>query len=234
MEENSIFSEDMLSSMTFAQDDYLTIFINFSLCIIMSFIVKTFYIRRSFSLTGKMHIGPIIPILSAVVFLVIMVVKSSLALTLGLVGALSIVRFRTPIKEPEELAYLFIAIAMGLGLGADQRIPTLVAGPFILGIMAAFKWAKKESKNKNLYLSLDWEFESMDTKGLLNSINNIIENHVLISDLRRMDVRGKALEATYFIDIQNPNNLSNLIDDLQKSFSGIGVTFIDQNQMPSV
>ena len=74
----------------------------------------------------------------------------------------------------------------------------------------------------------------MDTKVLINSINNVIENHVLISDLRRMDVRGKALEATYFIDIQNPNNLSNLIDDLQKSFSGIGVTFIDQNQMPSV
>ena len=99
MEENSIFSEDMLSSMTFAQDDYLTIFINFSLCIIMSFIVKTFYIRRSFSLTGKMHIGPIIPILSAVVFLVIMVVKSSLALSLGLVGAVSYTHLTLPTSD---------------------------------------------------------------------------------------------------------------------------------------
>ena len=52
--------------------------------------------------------------------LVIAVVKSSLALSLGLVGALSIVRFRTPIKEPEELAYIFLAIALGLCLGADQ------------------------------------------------------------------------------------------------------------------
>ena len=53
---------------------------------------------------------------------VITVVKSSLALSLGLVGALSIVRFRTPIKEPEELIYLFICLSLGLAVGADQRI----------------------------------------------------------------------------------------------------------------
>ena len=75
----------------------------------MAFLLRRFYISRSFSLTGKSHIGSIIPILSSVVFLVILVVKSSLALSLGLVGALSIVRFRTPIKEPEELVYLFLA-----------------------------------------------------------------------------------------------------------------------------
>ena len=208
--------------------------INLGLGVVLSLLLRWHFKHFGSTLSNRDEFSQVCPFILLTTILIITVVKSSLALSLGLVGALSIVRFRTPIKEPEELAYLFIAIAMGLGLGADQRIPTLVAGPFILGIMAAFKWAKKESKNKNLYLSLDWEVESMDTEGLLNSINNVIENHVLISDLRRMDVRGKALEATYFIDIQNPNNLSNLIDDLQKSFSGMGVTFIDQNQMPSV
>ena len=208
--------------------------INLGLGVLLSLLLRWHFKHFGSTLSNRDEFSQVCPFILLTTILIITVVKSSLALSLGLVGALSIVRFRTPIKEPEELAYLFIAIAMGLGLGADQRIPTLVAGPFILGIMAAFKWGKKESKNKNLYLSLDWEVETMDTKVLINSINNVIENHVLISDLRRMDVRGKALEATYFIDIQNPNNLSNLIDDLQKSFSGIGVTFIDQNQMPSV
>jgi hypothetical protein len=49
-----------------------------------------------------------------------------------------------------------------------------------------------------------------------------------------MDVREEGLEATYFIDVENPDDLSNLANELQKTFSGIGVTFIDQNQMPSV
>ena len=55
----------------------------------------------------------LIGILSITTFLVISVVKSSLALSLGLVGALSVIRFRTPIKEPEELSYLFLAIGIG-------------------------------------------------------------------------------------------------------------------------
>ena len=46
----------------------------------------------------------------------------TLALSLGLVGALSVIRFRTPVKEPEELAYVFLAIASGLALGADQQV----------------------------------------------------------------------------------------------------------------
>ena len=69
--------------------------------------------------------------------LVISIVKSSLALSLGLVGALSIVRFRTAIKEPEELIYLFIAIAIGLGIGANQYYITVIAFIVIILIIIA-------------------------------------------------------------------------------------------------
>ena len=100
--------------------------------------------------------------------------------------------------------------------------------------MAVFKWTRKESKKKNLYLSLDWKGKPGETEGFLTRFNQVIGNHVLISDLRRMDVREEGLEATYFIDVENPDDLSNLVSELQKTFSGIGVTFIDQNQMPSV
>ena len=89
-------------------------------------------------------------------------------------------------------------------------------------------------KKKNLYLSLDWR-ENLEKKdNYLAQFNQVIGKHVLVSDLRRMDIRDGGLEATYFIDVENPDDLSHLINDLQKSFSGIGVTFIDQNQMPSV
>ena len=67
-----------------------------------------------------------------------MVVKTSLALSLGLVGALSIVRFRTPIKEPEELIYLFLAIAIGLGFGAGYPIITILIVIVILVIIYFF------------------------------------------------------------------------------------------------
>ena len=100
--------------------NYLTTIISFILCILSALVLKHIYTLKSNSLTGKYHIGSIIPLLALTTFLVISVVKSSLALSLGLVGALSIVRFRTPIKEPEEISYIFLSIAIGLATGAYQ------------------------------------------------------------------------------------------------------------------
>jgi uncharacterized membrane protein YhiD involved in acid resistance len=165
--------------------------------------------------------------------LIITIVKSSLALSLGLVGALSIVRFRTPIKEPEELAYLFIAIAMGLGLGADQTLPTVLASLVILVTMALFKWTRRDdSQGKNLYLSVDIRDKESLPELFLNKLNELISKHVIVSDLRRIDSRDSGFEATYFIDIKNPDKLSNLVDELHATFSGIGVTFLDQSRIP--
>ena len=208
--------------------------INLGIGVFLSLLLRWHFKYFGSTLSNRDEFSQVCPFILLTTILIITVVKSSLALSLGLVGALSIVRFRTPIKEPEELAYLFIAIAMGLGLGADQRIPTLVAGPLILIVMAVFKWSRKESKKKNLFLSLDWRENPGKTENFLTQFNRVIEKHVLISDLRRMDVREGGLEATYFIDVENPDNLSKLVEDLQKTFSGIGVTFIDQNQMPSI
>jgi len=208
--------------------------INLGAGVLLSLLLRWHFKHFGSTLSNREEFSQVCPFILLTTILIITVVKSSLALSLGLVGALSIVRFRTPIKEPEELAYLFMAIAMGLGLGADQRIPTLVAGPIILAVMAIFKWTKRESKKKNLYLSLDWQGKPDETDGFLKQFNQVIGNHVLLSDLRRLDVRKEGLEATYFIDVNNPDDLSSLVDDLQKTFSGIGVTFIDQNQMPSI
>jgi len=145
------------------QLDLIPTLFSFAMCIIMSFIVRDFYIKRSFSLTGKMHIGSIIPVLSAVVFLVIIVVKSSLALSLGLVGALSIVRFRTPIKEPEELVYLFLAISIGLGYAAGQVLITTIIVLAILFIIFLWLSNREIAKTSEYNLVVKWSKKDVIT-----------------------------------------------------------------------
>ena len=108
-----------------AEINYLSSIFNFIICAISSYLLKIFYERYSNSVIPKNTISRILPVLSLITFLVILVVKTSLALSLGLVGALSIIRFRTPIKEPEELIYLFLSIALGLGYGANQTLITI-------------------------------------------------------------------------------------------------------------
>ena len=130
----------------------ITLLMNIGIGAILSLGVSWHFKKFGSTLSNREEFGQVFPFILLTTILIITVVKSSLALSLGLVGALSIVRFRTPIKEPEELAYLFISIAMGLGLGANQILATVVAGPGILAFMAIIKTAKRENKSKNFYL----------------------------------------------------------------------------------
>lgn len=202
---------------------------------VLSLLVTWHFKKFGSTLSNREEFAQVFPFVLLTTVLIISVVKSSLALSLGLVGALSIVRFRTPIKEPEELAYLFISIAMGLGLGANQILATVVAGPLILLVMAFIKGMGKVSENKNLYLSIDWQSDGeKHPERYLERLNDMISKHVHTSDLRRFDVREESVEVTYFLDIVGTENLSTLVDELRGSFPRIGVTFLDQNRLPNV
>ena len=78
------------------------------LSVLFSYLLRYFYINFWNTIADKENISSNFVLLTLIITIIITVVKSSLALSLGLVGALSIVRFRTPIKDPEELIFLFI------------------------------------------------------------------------------------------------------------------------------
>ena len=173
----------------------------------LSLILRVHFQRYGSTLSNRQEFSQVFPFILLTTILIITVVKSSLALSLGLVGALSIVRFRTPIKEPEELAYLFLAIATGLGLGANQTLPTIFSTLFILLLMAGLSSSKSQFTGKNIYLSLDLPYKD-NAETYLEKINGIITLHTIKNDLRRFDIRDNRIEATYFIDLSESNKLS--------------------------
>ena len=99
---------DLPSNFTAAEISINSLLTNLSIGTLLSLILTWHYLRSANHKFIRRDIGFVLPILCLTTLLIIIVVKSSLALSLGLVGALSIVRFRTPIKEPEELAYIFL------------------------------------------------------------------------------------------------------------------------------
>jgi hypothetical protein len=228
----------MLNELGFPQSAPLSLtplLINLAIGAALSLILRWHFKQFGSTLSNREEFAQVFPFILLTTVLIISIVKSSLALSLGLVGALSIVRFRTPIKEPEELAYLFIAIAMGLGLGANQTINTVISGLMILLIMALFKRQRKSLGDKNLFLSIDWEAGPDDKPDqFISQINTIMAKHVISSDLRRFDIRNSKLETTYFVDIASSDNLTVLIGDLRAEYPDIGLTFLDQNQLPGV
>jgi hypothetical protein len=212
-----------------------TLSINLGVGILLSLVLGWHFGRFGSTLSNRDEFRQVFPFVLLTTVLVISVVKSSLALSLGLVGALSIVRFRTPIKEPEELAYLFLAIAMGLGLGANQTVPTVIAAGIIMAAIAALRVTRWRQETKSLYLSIDGPLEDgSGAEPFLERLKEVIGRHVVKCDLRRYDEREGAVEATYFVDVENVSDLSGLTEDLRKSLPNIGVTFLDQSKLPSV
>jgi Domain of unknown function (DUF4956) len=206
--------------------------INLAIGLLLAVIVRWHFLRFGSTLSNREELGGVIPFVLMTTVLIITVVKSSLALSLGLVGALSIVRFRTPIKEPEELAYLFIAIAIGLGLGANQVVATIAASLFILLAMTVLKRYTARNLGKNLYLSVN--LEDVTSANAIESINQIIAEHVTSMDIRRLDRRADGFDATYLLDIDSTTELLSLSNDLQDKHPRISITFLDQNGMPGI
>lgn len=151
--------------------------------------VRWLYRKFSSSPSDTDSITRVFPLLVIITTAVIMVVKSSLALSLGLVGALSIVRFRAAIKEPEELCYLFLCIAIGLSLGAELSLLAvslvLVATLFVL----IMHWDGKLKRQSNLLLTISGN-AAQYFSGEKNAAVTAIEEIAGEFTLQRLDIQG--------------------------------------------
>jgi len=151
--------------------DFGNFFIAILLSLILAYVVKFTYIKVGRALNDKDYFSDTFVPLAIITTLVITVIKFSLALSLGLVGALSIVRFRAAIKEPEELVYLFFVISIGLANGANQFVLSVIATIIIV----AFLFLRNIYQNKN---KSDYQF---------NADSNILNINILDNSKKNID-----------------------------------------------
>jgi hypothetical protein len=206
-----------------SQINFTDIIINSLLVIILSLILEFTYTKCARSLSNKKMFASNFLLLTFTTMVIIMVVKSSLALSLGLVGALSIVRFRSAIKEPEELTYLFFAIAIGLALGANQRLLTVVSFIILLLIIWVRYFIIKKDQTQNLFVTVTSSPKSIE----LSQITEVIKKHFIESELKRFDEDKSFIEASYYINIKKTNHIIDCKSELQKLSPEIKITFID-------
>ncbi|MBN1265963.1 MAG: DUF4956 domain-containing protein [Anaerolineales bacterium] len=209
------------------------LFLNLGLGLLLSVLLAVYYSRFGDSLSNRSKFAPNLPMLTLITLLVISIVKSSLALSLGLVGALSIVRFRTAIKDPEELLFLFFAIALGLGFGADQRIPTVVAFVVIMGYLIMRKTitgAFKLSYRNNLFVNVSVPLETT-TEEAYKFINSVLGEELSSADLRRLDTNEQELQLVYYVRAREADMLARISTRIQEQYAGASISIIEQNNL---
>ena len=135
------------------QDFITNIFINTYFINMVILAISGFLIRTSLVLSGQKwantyhHLATYI-FLPVTGYLITTIIKGDLALSLGMIGALSIVRFRTPVKSPLELVMFFALITIGIGVAVNYKLSVLLTF-IIIFLITLFTYVQKYYKDKD-------------------------------------------------------------------------------------
>ena len=188
--------------------NFSNFFIAILLSLILAYAVKFTYIKVGRALNDKDYFSDTFIPLAIVTTLVITVIKFSLALSLGLVGALSIVRFRAAIKEPEELVYLFLVISIGLANGANQFLLAIIATLIIVTFLLIRGYY--QSKNRSSFqFSADANILNINiidnNKKNINEITNQLKIQFKYLKLKSANIEKNKSNYVFWYEVENDN-----------------------------
>lgn len=217
----------------YASVSLASLMLNLVIGYVLASLIGIHFRKFSTAFGNRKDFSRLFPLLMLSVILIITVVKSSLALALGLVGALSIVRFRTPIKEPEELMYLFLNIGIAIALGAGQTFAAMTSCAVILILIAVSKKRMARSlQEQGLFLSISYTVEENTSReSILTDLKKILSDHVLRMDLSRLDFSNAKVDALFFINLHTAEELDTIIFELNKNYHQAQISILEQNDI---
>ena len=215
---NDVFKSSFLENVTeFSTVDVL---IGMAFALVIGLFIFFIY-KKTFS--GIMYsngFGLTLIGLSLVTTLVIMAVTSNVVLSLGMVGALSIVRFRTAIKEPMEIVFLFWSLAVGIVIGAGM-IPLAVIGSLIIGIILVI-FANRKIRNTPYILIVNCNDENAE-KSALELIGKSVGKYMVKSK----SVNASGIELT--TDVRIKNNSTDFVNRVNELTGVSAATLVSYN-----
>jgi uncharacterized membrane protein YhiD involved in acid resistance len=223
---------DQLASETVSVIDFGAFVMTLISATVLGFVLSWHYNKFFPYVSKSQGMGRTLVAIAIVTTIVISVVKSSLALSLGLVGALSIVRFRTPIKEPYELTYIFSSIAIGLGLGANQLAITFV-GIFVLLIAMTIMSKGKSNVNDNVFFIYLTVKDGHTSEQIIKEVKKVSSDLNKTIDIRRLDINVNETLLTLNLSLQDINDLEKITVLIKNSFPDSDISIVDgQRLMP--
>lgn len=208
-----------------------TVIENILVALICSLIIALFY-RWTYRGPGySLSFIHSLVILSMITAIVIMVIGNNLARAFGLVGAMSIIRFRTPIKEAMDIVYIFFSLSIGMAAGVGLHI-VAVLGTLIVGcILFILSKTNLYSARKEKYLLQFNYFNSgnLNEPPYISIINTYCKRYNLIN-IKSIGEENQ-LELSYYVDVRDISLNDKFISELNKidGISGINLYFDDEN-----
>ena len=197
---NSIFS-NLFSSQTITPASFPTILLSLVLALAAGLFIAWIYRRNYRGVMYSNNFTLTLVMMTLITCPVVMCIRESIQLSMGMVGALSIVRFRTAVKDPLDTAYMFWTLTMGILLGAGQFFLTACA---VVGIgLLLTVLVHVQSKGLNSYLLVVRMAEESERQA------NQLVNNLKVMQLKSKTVSANGVEATYEVRVDKPDALLN-------------------------
>ena len=192
---------NLWSSQTIGADSWLTIIFSLVLAFAVGLFIAWVYRRNYRGVMYSNNFTLTLVLMTLITCPVVMCIRESIQLSMGMVGALSIVRFRTAVKDPLDTAYMFWALTMGILLGAGQFFLTAVA---VVGIALLITvLVHIQSKRLGSFLLVLRMGEEAE-----RGANQVIAG-IRIQQLKSKTVSSNGIEATYEVRVDKPDALLN-------------------------
>lgn len=200
---SDIFKSSFLDNVTAISffDMVLAIFLSFAISLFIMFVYKKTYRGVMYSQAFCVSLMA----MSLITTILILAVTSNVILSLGMVGALSIVRFRTAVKETLDIAFLFWAIAVGIILGAGF-ITLAVFGSVTVGVVLVV-FVNKKQKEMPYIVVISCANEVSE-----NNAMKILENKTSFSIVKAKTVNSSGIEVTF--EVRLNNDATNFLNDI--------------------
>lgn len=194
---------------------------------LLSIVIREVYRRFGSTPSGRHVFSNVFPLFTITTIVVITVVRSSLALSLGLIGALSIVRFRSAIKSPEELVYLLFCASVGVSLGADQRALAVTSVALVCAVVIA-RYLGRRPAGRNLLLTVSGDavrFYGGDASAL-----DRVRDVTRALRLQRIDHDGDHVELRAIVTVDDDGGAA-LIARLRENLPEFRFSFVDADDI---
>ena len=202
---NSFFS-NLFSSQTITLASFPTILFSLVLALGAGLFIAWIYRRNYRGVMYSNNFTLTLIMMTLITCPVVMCIRESIQLSMGMVGALSIVRFRTAVKDPLDTAYMFWALTMGILLGAGQFFLTACAVVGI-GLILTFV-SHMQAKGLNSFLLVVRMSDESERQ-----VNQLV-NGLKLQQLKSKTVTANGVEATYEVRADKPDALLNKLRSL--------------------
>ena len=202
---NSLFA-NLFSSQTITPASFPTILLSLVLALAAGMFIAWVYKRNYRGVMFSNNFTLTLIMMTLITCPVVMCIRESIQLSMGMVGALSIVRFRTAVKDPLDTAYMFWALTMGILLGAGQFFLTACAVVGIGLLLTVITHIQSKGVNSYLLVVRMGEDAERQTNQLVNGLK--------VQQLKSKTVSANGIEATYEVRVDKPDAFLNKLRQL--------------------